>query len=220
MAFRHISEAESSLGAMTVQGRGCEANIAEGIGYYLMAAEDGDVTAYNMLKSLTKPPESENDKLGLNKPWLLLGKAQQGDTKAMLNLSLAYLFRFGVHHSRSLDWLAKGALLNDAECIFNFADVLFDYDNFIYESDPSKWKRYYQNPEWIKAAKVFLRIDEERIYTEQLIVSSLDRIDDVFLTMAYVLERFYEIEELRKAIFSLYLRIVNKSNSYVRGKAK
>ena len=129
-AEAHLPFAERRLADLTINGYGPysdQHNFIRGIGYYLMAAEDGDLESFEIIHMLTQNINAPKYSI-LDDPCKTLKNAQHGDTSSRILLASYYCSLPESRFDRALNCLSKWALEGDDVCLYNIADILYNYD--------------------------------------------------------------------------------------------
>lgn len=207
-ALAHIAYAEKRLGSMTIDGKGVTEDYKAGLGYYLMAAEDGDEYSYTMFYGLK---EYATD-VDFDFPIDTVEKAKGGDVSAMIRMCCAYVL-YGNHYERALEWAARGALNRDFVSYILIADTLYGLDNDRYLKNPLNAETFVQPNSWRKIASRYIHNDT--IFNEVLIVNSRQRFQEIFEILEFVLQRC-DIQDQVDMVMNKFVNIVNETNSYRR----
>ena len=220
----HIAYAERRLGSLYAgihEKSGSDSDFSKAVAYYVMAIEDGDEDySYDMAYALTA--FFDDDKYHLHKPHILASAAYHGDIKSRMLLAV-YYWKVMNNPQRALESLAAWAKQGDYECLYNLADMLFTHDDEEYKANPANYYRFYQPREWVNlATKHFAQKYPRKIFDETLIVHSKENIFDIFeilkeLLISHSNDSYMNENTVAGAVANLYLRIINESNSYVRG---
>ena len=201
-AEAHNFFAERRLGSMCINGDGTDKDFQRGVGFYLMAAEDGDEYSEAVLQTII--PEIDIS---------VIDKANKGDTRAMQQLSNLY-YSYGKHYNRAIELCAKAVLKDDISAAIALVRFLILKDLTLYLEHPNYFEKYYQDDEWKRIA--IRHLNNNAIYGEVLLVNSRERIKQIFDILKYIIVNYSSSQEIIDAAFNCFVAAVNSFNSFNR----
>ncbi len=207
-SIKHIPYAERRLGALTIDGIGTDRDFVKGLGYYLLAAVDGDSYSENMFLGLQ---ECSNISLTLSKGDI--SDALSGNTSSIIKLGAAFI-AYGANYYRVIDLCADGANKGVLQCVFSVLDALYDIDNLEFQKNPLHREQFQQDNQWKSIASKY--IENENIFREVLIVNSKERYNKIFQILKFLFLNYYDNGKFMQYAKEFYCKIVSETNSFNR----